>query len=175
MALHILIDGYNLIKSDAVAGLQDTDDLQLQREALVQRLKAYNRRKHHPVTVIFDGTHASGPLQRKERIGGIEIRFSPRGQTADTLIKHMAARQRERALVVTDDKEIARFARLRGSTVVSCREFGEKMTHIQRMDPEASDPEESVTNGWTPTTRKKGPSKRLSKKARKAHLKIKKL
>jgi predicted RNA-binding protein with PIN domain len=175
MALHILIDGYNLIKSDAVAGLQDIPDLQLQREALIERMKGYKRLKRHPITVVFDGTHAPGLLHRKVRTGGIDIWFSPPGQTADGLIKTMVSRQRERALVVTDDREIVQFARLKGSAVVSCLEFGQKIVQAGMMDDRVSDSEETGDPGWNPTTRKKGPSRRLSKKARKAHLKIKKL
>jgi len=175
MALHILIDGYNLIKSDAIPGLQDIPDLQRQREALIERLIKYNRLKHHPITLVFDATHAPGPLYRKERVGGIDVRFSRLGQTADALIKNMVDKRREQALVVTADQEIARFAELKGATVVSCLDFGDRINRAEMMEEHFFDSEESMEEGWTPTTRKKGPAKRPSKKDRKALLKLKKL
>ncbi len=175
MALHILIDGYNLIKSGALSGIADRGDLQQQREALIEMLAEYKRLRHHPITVVFDGANAPGSLTRKERAGGIEIRFSRPGQSADTLIKNMAARQREKALVVTADREIARFAESKGATVLNSFEFGKKIARARITEGAFMDPEEDMEGGWRPTTRKKGPPRRAPKRVRKALKKMKKL
>ncbi len=176
MALHILIDGYNLIKSGSISGLDEIPDLQLQRESLLERLASYNRLKRHPISVIFDGTRAPGVLHRKERKKGIDIRFSRLNQTADTLIKTLVSRERERALVVTSDLDIARFAESMGAAVISSAEFGKRIAQAERLQAKPFDSEEDwAESGWVPTTKKKGPRKRPPKKARRALSKVDKL
>jgi len=59
MGLHLIIDGYNLIRQSLELSELDARDLALGREALLARLAAYRRaRPAHLVTVIFDGREA---------------------------------------------------------------------------------------------------------------------
>ena len=52
MAMHLVIDGYNLIGAMTdLAGM----DLEEIREELITRLLAYKRLKKHRITVVFDG------------------------------------------------------------------------------------------------------------------------
>ena len=55
MSLHIIIDGYNLIRQSGQLSMLDMQDLQLGREALVDMLAAYKRFKAHRITVVCDG------------------------------------------------------------------------------------------------------------------------
>ncbi|MEN8246931.1 MAG: NYN domain-containing protein [Thermodesulfobacteriota bacterium] len=58
MAVHIIIDGYNLIRQSPELSYLDRQDLQQGREALLGMLAAYKKIKHHQITVVFDGIDA---------------------------------------------------------------------------------------------------------------------
>jgi len=70
LSIHIIIDGYNLIRQSNSLSILDMQDIQLGREALVDMLAAYKKVKPHRITVVFDGTTApplftaAGPAQR---------------------------------------------------------------------------------------------------------------
>ncbi len=174
MALHIIIDGYNFIRqSETFSGL-DQVDMQTGREALVESLAAYKRLKGHRITVVFDGIHAPVFSLQKDRVKGIDIRFSRTGESADAVIKRMARRLREKALVVTSDRDVADFATAEGAVSVSSPEFEEKLALASYFDEKGTeDVGEDV--GWEPTTKKKGPRRRLSKSARRKKIKMRKL
>ena len=83
MSVHIIIDGYNLIRQSAVLGRLDQMDLQLGRDAFIDQLAAYKRIKRHQITVVFDGSGEFSFLGNKGQEKGIKIRFSRRGETAE--------------------------------------------------------------------------------------------
>lgn len=173
MSIHIIIDGYNLIRQSRSLSALDRQDLQLGREALLEMLSAYKKIKHHTITVVFDGTNAPPFSQNKDRIKGIKVKFSRRGEFADAVIKRMTAKLRERALVVSSDLDVIHFAAAKGAATIDSPGFEEKMAMAVYMDTQEMEREESV--GWIPTTKKKGPGRRLSKKQRHSRIKIKKL
>jgi len=173
MSIHIIIDGYNLIRRSSSLSTLDQQDIQLGREALLDALSSYKRIKHHMITVVFDGTHAPPLSQHKDRVKGIKVKFSRSGETADTVIKRMAARDREKALVVSSDMDIVNFAASMGAATISSPAFEEKITMAVYMDTKGE--VEQNQGGWVPTTKKKGPSRRLSKRKRRNRVKIKKL
>ena len=163
MSLHIIIDGYNLIRQSA----------SLSRLALVDNLATYRKIKHHPITVVFDGQNSPANSQQHYRQKGILIRFSPKGTSADRVIKHMASREREKALVVSSDRDVIDYAAGCGAATISAQQFEAKMEMaglIGRIDEDTDD-----HSGWKPTTKKKGPARRLSKRQRRNRIKIKKL
>lgn len=173
MSIHIIIDGYNFIRISDRLSVLDNIDLQRGREGLLESLGAYNQKKHHRITVVFDAATAPQTLQRKNYRNGIEIRFSSKGETADTVIKNMARREREKALVVSSDREVTDYSSSHGAAILTSSAFERK---ISEMNMHGFDDENMEENhGWTPTTRKKGPKKKLSKKLRKNRLKINKL
>ena len=55
MALHLIIDGYNIIRQSPELLSKESQDLRWGREALLEKLAAYRRLKKHPITVVFDG------------------------------------------------------------------------------------------------------------------------
>jgi predicted RNA-binding protein with PIN domain len=173
MSIHIIIDGYNLIRRSSSLSTIDQQDIQLGREALLDTLSSYKRIKHHMITVVFDGAHAPPFSQHKDRVKGIKIKFSRSGETADTVVKRMAAREREKALVVSSDLDIVNFAASMGAATISSPEFEEKITMAVYMDTKGE--ADQNQGGWVPTTKKKGPSRRLSKRKRRNRVKIKKL
>lgn len=174
MATHIIIDGYNLIRQSTSLAALDHQDIQSGREALIDRLVAYKRLRGHKITVVFDG-YGTPPIAgcRRERISGIEVVFSRRGETADAVIMRMAAKEKERGVVVTSDREIQRVASSQMAAIIDSPAFEEKLEMTEYIALKGED--DDVTGAWVPTTRKKGPRKRLSRKARRSRRKIRNL
>ena len=175
MPVHIIIDGYNLIRQSPSLSVLDGEDIQLGRDALLEQLSAYKRVKGHAITVVFDGAEANPLFQKRDSVRGIAVRFSRAGELADNVIKRMAAHEKEKALVVSSDREIVHFAEAQGSAVISSPEFDQKLAMVAYLDVKGIEDEAAENTGWSPTTKKKGPHRRLSKKARRNQAKIKKL
>ena len=127
MPIHIIIDGYNLIRQSPDLSRIDHADLQAGREALVTLLATYKKVKPHRITVVFDGTRAPGLTLERDRQKGIAIVFSRQGETADSVIKRMAAREREGALVVSSDRDVTAYAQSRGAAVMDSPAFEQKL------------------------------------------------
>jgi predicted RNA-binding protein with PIN domain len=174
MATHIIIDGYNLIRQSASLAALDDQDIQSGREALIDRLAAYKRLRGHKITVVFDG-HGTPPISacRQDRVKGIEVVFSRRGETADAVIIRMAAKERERGIIVTSDREIQRAASSQMAAVIDSPAFEEKLEMTEYFTLKGD--EDDSSRAWVPTTRKKGPRKRLPRKARRSQRKTRNL
>lgn len=174
MGLHLIIDGYNLIRRSGQLSREEAQGLELGRQALVDRLAAYKRIKGHKITVVFDGAENYDDFSKKTSEKGIRIRFSRSGQTADSVIRKMAGKEGERALVVTADRALADAASARGAVTVDPGAFEEKMQMAALMEIKGEDPEEEQ-GGPVIDTRKKGPSRKLPKARRRRRRKVSKL
>ena len=170
--MHIVIDGYNFIHRSRHLNQMTPLDLQSGRDALVDALAAYKKIKPYKVTVVFDGTAAPVGLPRRDKLKGIHLRYSRPGELADTVIKRMADRERETLLVVSSDREVTDYAQARGAAVIATEAFEEKLL-LARMGVQDQD-ESDEPGGWQPTTRKKGPARRLPKRRRKLARKLSK-
>lgn len=174
MSLHIVIDGYNLIHQSRQFGGDASVDIQTIRQKLVDVLAAYKKIKPHAITIVFDGTAAPADLPRRDRLKGIDLRFSRPGELADAVIKRMAAREKEKMLVVSSDRDISAYAAARGAAVMGAAEFEERLIQARYYAEHDTGPAE-LSEGWNASTRKKGPSKRLPKRERKMRTKTIKL
>lgn len=173
MSIHIIIDGYNLIRQSNYLSALDLQDIQLGREALIDMLATYKKIRAHSITVVFDGTQAPHLTQQRDRQKGITIIFSHQGESADAVIKKMAAAQKQKALVVSSDQDIVQSANSSGAATISAPDFEDKLilsAHMDGMGPGRDD-----FDGWKPTTKKRGPSRRPNKRQRKHNAKIRKL
>ena len=148
--------------------------MQAGREALADALAAYKKIKHYAITVVFDGASAPLGMVRRDFEKGIELRYSKPGELADAVIKRMAAREKQKLLVVTSDSDIVHYAQSMGSAVISASEFEERLMMAQYMDQKGIGASEG-SSGWQATTKKKGPSRRLPKSRRKMAKRIAKL
>jgi predicted RNA-binding protein with PIN domain len=173
MSVHIIIDGYNLIRQSPTLSVIEHRSLEEGRQALLERLVSYRKAKHHPVTVVFDGAKADLSMEETTRCKGIDVLFSRRGELADSVIKRLITRERERSVVVTSDKEIALFATQHAAATIDSTEFEYKMEMATHDDMDQDSSEED--KGWKPTTKKKGPSRRTSKRERTSRIKTRKL
>ncbi len=174
MAIHIIIDGYNLIRQSAVLAGLDRQDLQLGRDALVDLLAAYKKVKPHKITVVFDGTEQHSRYPSRDRVKGIEIRFSQADKSADDLIRRMAQNEKFKALVVSSDREVINAAESAGATAMDCVAFEDKVAMARYLAAKGGG-EAIESTGWVPTTRKKGPGRRPPKRKRRARARVKKL
>ena len=173
MSLHIIIDGYNLIRQSDTFGFLDRQSMQMGREALVDVLATYKKIKSHIITVVFDGAQAPPLVPQRNRIKGIIIQFSRNGETADAVIKRLARKERQKALVVSSDREVVDAAESYGAATIGTEAFENKIYLAGQRDGAAIGQDDHQS--WKPTTKKKGPRRRLSKKKRRNRVKIKKL
>jgi hypothetical protein len=179
--MHILIDGYNLIRQSGVFRRYDRMSLEAGRNALMHSLAAYKKQTEHRVTVVFDARDGGFLTEERDRYGGVHCLYSRRGETADDLIKRMIEGRKEEFVVVTSDRAIADFASRRGVAAIASPVFESRLQHAatarngdRRSEKDEPD-EEERDDGSAAGTKKKGPSRRLSKKQRTARSVIKKL
>ena len=175
MGLHIIVDGYNLIRQSHVMAQLDQKALELGRQMLLDRLSAYKRLKGHQITVVFDGTAQYSVFDRTDREKGINVRFSRHGETADAVIKRMARREGEKAVIVSSDRDVSGYSASQGAAVIEAHEFEQKLEMTEYMDMKGLAPESEGDEGGHLDTRKKGPSKKAPKQKRKHQKKIQKL
>jgi hypothetical protein len=164
MTIHIIIDGYNLIRRSPTLSRLDRQDIACGREALVARLAAYRKLKLHRITVVFDGAQAPAFAAARDQVKGIRIVFSRDGELADAVIVRMARQEREKAIVVSSDAAVARAAESCGAATLDSSEFEARVAMAAALEGADVPEEEGAVRRIS--TRKKGAGKRLSKRMR---------
>lgn len=176
MSLHIIVDGYNLIRQSQAFSALEEESLERGRDALVESLIAYKQVRRHAVTVVFDGTRAAVNLQAaRTRRGGVDILFSRPGELADSVIKRLVSQEGQRAVVVSSDNDIVDYAEHRGAAAIGSAQFETKMKAAIATPALTGPLDPHGPEAWKPTTRKKGPARRRSKRERKRKVKTRKL
>jgi len=179
--MHILIDGYNLIRQSETFRHFDRMSLEAGRKALLHSLAAYKKRTGHRVTVVFDAREAGFPMEERDRYAGLHCLYSRKGETADDLIKRMIEGRKEEFVVVTSDRDIAGFASRRGVAAIASPVFESRLqnaeaAHSQNRRFEKDEPDEGKSDdGSSAGIKKKGPARRLSKRQRNTRSIFKKL
>lgn len=173
--MHVIVDGYNLIRQSDELRRFERMSLEAGRQALIRNLMLYKKQKGYRVTVVFDGWESGSFLEERDRQGGIDIVYSQRGEKADEVIKRMVRHQGEEFVVVTSDRDIVNFTERRGGTGVPSLIFEAKMEQLfvpgignHVVDNDRNENDEKVA-------KTKGPSRRLSRKKRISLAKMKKL
>lgn len=181
MAVHLVIDGYNLI--GASLGLTGRagpgrPSMEEERRALVERLALYRRKRPGlRITVVFDAGRAGGLSRSRRMDSGIEVLFSRGGEEADEVIAEMARAAGASLTVVSSDREVARSARSAGSVVLGSGEFHALLEEALYGGSEGLEPGDDDDGDLEkgPSTRKKGPSRRLPRHLRSKKRRLKKL
>ena len=110
----LIVDGYNVIRSGrryrAMRNNPDwTDDvLNKSREVLLNDVISFAGRDYSAV-IVYDAGMNDKSSGRRDRIGGVDIIFSPHGSTADKVIEKLAHDARMKGvetLVVSSDATI---------------------------------------------------------------------
>ncbi len=173
--MHIIVDGYNLIRQSVSLRDFERRGLDEGRRELVKRLFLYNKDRNHRITIVFDGWLGGSIQEERDRYGGMNIIYSRLGEKADDVIKRIVQTNRgEDIVVVTSDRDIASFVTHRSKVVISAQEFETRMnksTIIVKEEKGDNGEDESTKRG----TRKKGPSRKLSKAKRESLIKTSKL
>lgn len=173
MPLHIIIDGYNLIRQSRELAIIDRHDMQAGREALLQKLAAYRKVKPYAVTVVFDGSSQRTVYPRRDTYKGITVIYSSGSDTADDVIKDLAERYQS-LLVVSSDNAITSYSAMYGANTIDSPSFEMRMEMAIAFGSEAGDVDNGQT-AWDGTTRKKGPARREPKAKRRQKQVYKKL
>jgi len=172
MAIHIILDGYNLIGSEK--GLRGS--LELRRNQLIRQLQQYRQRKGYPITVVFDGWRSGWIHEVEERTGGISVIFSQLGEKADSVIQRLAREMGSGCVVVTSDQEIRRAVEASGAVAIYAGEFTAKLRNLEiEIEDEGFQGLGDEGLKGIRERGKKGNPRRLSKRERKRRERLRKL
>ncbi|MDA8027786.1 MAG: NYN domain-containing protein [Nitrospiraceae bacterium] len=169
MARILILDGYNIIGARG-AMRRDRELLARERASLVREISVWGAgRDFSEIHLVFDGYPTDRDLLLVGS-GGVRVVFSEGAGTADTVIVALAGRFRERAAVVSSDREVIREISRLGAEPVSSRDFLVRLGRPAAPgrssppeDPYGKDPEEPPAPTFG---KKKGNPRRPSKKER---------
>ncbi len=158
--MHIVVDGYNLIRQSSEFRRFEQRGLEAGRKYLIERLSLYKKVRGHAITVVFDGWDRGPSTEERTREKAITIIFSRRGEKADDVIRRMASQEGKTLLIVTSDRDLAYAAARFGATIISSHRFEENLIQADFGSfTEKEDPEKRTVS----STKKKGPSKKIPK------------
>ena len=148
---HLLIDGYNLIKSSQLfQGRGDT--LERARHRLQQALATYGHRADKHITLYYDGT---GAVQSAANARGpyVTIEFSRYPQQADDLIARAVAKKHgaKWLRVISSDRAIQRCAARHKIRSTRSEDFLDELTQpVQAPSAPATAPARDGTESHPP-------------------------
>ncbi len=124
----ILIDGYNVIKNNAMFQFLEVKSRAEARALLIKQLR--NRYLHSPDTIIvvFDGAGAKEQMSHEDHIC---IIFSRHGETADAVIKRLAAQAHKaghKVAMYSNDEEVRRAVTEVGGQVLTTGQLTKHLT-----------------------------------------------
>ncbi len=164
MPTHLIIDGYNLLGGGGIRSGQSESA----REMLLHDLAAYRHRKHHSITVVFDGWQQGRSTEQREHRAGVQVIYSKRGERADQVIQRLAREYGTDCAVVSSDHEIINAAKAHGAFVMGAQEFAGKLRGSSSapaaLPYKELDPGDDVRSGRGPG--KKGNPRKLPKSQR---------
>ncbi|MCF8053925.1 MAG: NYN domain-containing protein [Deltaproteobacteria bacterium] len=173
--MHIIVDGYNLIRQSIALRQAERQSLEEGRKALLLMLNEYSRKKGHRVTVVFDGWEGGSPCEERDYFGETAVIYSPLGEKADEVIKRIVADRNDNFVVVSSDRAIASFAISRGYSAIAALDFEKRLwLSTGPDDAEAVPVNEDETEGRI-STKKRGVAHRLSRTKRREQIVLRKL
>jgi predicted RNA-binding protein with PIN domain len=169
-----LIDGYNVIRSDPGLRGHEAAGLDAARSALVRRLAAVARDRDEVFTVVFDGARLHASDEPGAPSGGrIEVVFAHAPETADDVLRALAARWRDASVVVSSDRAVETAAWRAGAVAVRVEAF---LAALARAGSEPDDEEEEEEDDDDDgPARKKGNPRRASREQRAARRVLRRL
>lgn len=171
MSRHLIVDGYNLARSEPVFLSEDPAGPEGRGE-LCALLSGYARGRGFRLTVVFDGKGAGFPQRTRQSFkGGVAV-FSSRFETADDVIRDLARTAPAGTLVVTSDRGLRGTLPIHNVTVISCAEFADRLDAYQGDEQKGG-----VDEGMEGRTKrdKKGEGKRKKKRERDRERTLRKL
>jgi hypothetical protein len=169
--MRLLIDGYNLLHIAHSLTRLNSSQLRQERDRLIDQLSAYQKLKPSAITLVFDGWLGGWTTEQREIKRGIEVIYSRLGEKADEVIKRLVREEGSAAIVITSDRDISRLAERMDAAVIPSEQFQEKLEHATGGFEEGFEEDEEEESG----VKKKGLSRRPSKKEKRARAALKKL
>jgi len=167
--MHIVVDGYNLIRQSDVLRHHERQSLEAGRRALVHLLSGYKKNRGYSITVVFDGWLSGAPEEQRDREAGIDIIYSRRGEKADEVIKRLVRRRTDEMIIVTSDRPVMDAAVRAGAAAIPSGEFEHRIRQAGNTFASGAANAGQYDDEDNPTsrgTKKKGPSHRSSKRER---------
>ena len=128
----ILVDGYNVIKNNEMFKAMELKNFSSARVILIKQLHNKYRDTLHRVIVVFDGDGDSEQVSHEDHI---RIIFSRHDETADNVIKRLAAEARQSGREVTmysDDEEVRQAVSEHGGKPLSTHTLTTKLNAAPR-------------------------------------------
>ncbi len=128
----LLIDGYNLIKN-----VISSDANEKVREDFIKKLNNYAKKRHHKVTIVFDGGGYTFPTT--DVFHEVTVIYSGYKYSADEIIKNILDDLKNKELLlITSDNELRNFAKKINIDSIASQEFYGFMKDIKEFVPELS-------------------------------------
>jgi predicted RNA-binding protein with PIN domain len=172
-----LIDGYNVIRSDPALRVHEAAaGLDAGRAALLRRLTEVARDRDEAFTVVFDGVRQhAGDEPEAPGAGRIEVVFSRAPETADDVLRSLAARWRDACVVVSSDRAVETAAWRAGAIAVRVEAFLAALKRAASDPTGDEDDDEAEDDDDGPARGKRGNPHRASREQRAARRVLRRL
>lgn len=87
---YLLVDGYNVLFAWFDLSRASSEDLDIARNYLINRLSNYKEMKNCEIIIVFDAYKVKGGLGSYERIGNLDVVYTKEAETADSYIERTA-------------------------------------------------------------------------------------
>ncbi len=128
----ILVDGYNVIKNNEMFKAMELKNFSSARVILIKQLDNKYRDTPHRVIVVFDG---DGDAEQVSHEDHIRIIYSRYNETADNVIKRLAAEARQsgrEVVMYSDDEEVRQAVSEHGGNPLSTHILTTKLNAAPR-------------------------------------------
>ena len=118
----VLIDGYNLINQLSDLLKASSKSIDFARDRLLAMVEAYCDYNHAEGIIVYDGNKPNQTVEGHNPV----IMFSKAGESADTVIESLIYKldDKQKARVVTDDRQISNMITGMGAFTMSTSSFG---------------------------------------------------
>ncbi|MDI6785181.1 MAG: NYN domain-containing protein [bacterium] len=127
--MQIIVDGYNVINSWEFFKKKSNLDLEEKRNKLIDILLEFQSLSETKIVIVFDGRSVS---RKREYFLGLEIVYSSKKETADTVIEKMV-KERDKSTkvwIVTSDRNLRLHTFGNGALSMYTKELEEKVNTI---------------------------------------------
>lgn len=174
----LMIDAYNLLYALESRQMLETKfgSLEEKRDALLNLVLAYQSIREVNISLVFDSKEKQLLYPQRTKVGRVEMIFTDETQSADHYIRERCEKKPGNFIVVSNDREVQRFAQHNQTTYVSSDEFIKKIKAAQTEIYSGVAPEEDNLPLYPKiSTTKKGSPRKLPKKERRKKKDLKKL
>lgn len=137
--MHYYLDGYNFIFTCDL----DSENIQKSRKMLLDWLHNLVSQHNIHLTVVFDAGRQDDHAKRSH-YHCIEVLFSGKGETADTLLLNVieSKKDKSRCVLVTSDKQLQRIA---GHLHINCESVHTFLKKFERKEKSKNEHEKKPT------------------------------